>query len=71
MFNQTLMNIFLNYISNQLKTVNGNDPSWMNESFKKKIIVKNCACKSFKANSKNYDAYLKLQTISTESSDLN
>ena len=40
MFNQTLMNIFSNYISNELKTVDGNDPSWMNESFKKKIIVK-------------------------------
>ena len=29
-------------------------------------MAKNYACKSFNANKKNYDAYLKLQTISTE-----
>ena len=38
----------------------------MNESIKKKIIAKKHACKSFNANKKSYDAYLKLQTISTE-----
>ena len=35
----------------------------MNESIKKKIMAKKHACKSFSANKKNYDAYLKLQTI--------
>ena len=40
------------------------------ESIKKKIIVKKYACKSFNANNKNYDAYLKLQTISTELSEM-
>ena len=42
----------------------------MNESIKKKIMAKKHACKSFNANKKNYDAYLKLQTISTKLSEM-
>ena len=33
-------------------------------------MAKKYACKSCNANSKNYDAYLKLQTISTELSEI-
>ena len=69
-FNQTLMNIFSNYIPNKLITVDDKDPPWMNESIKKKIMAKKHACKSFNANKKNYDAYLKLQTISTKLSEI-
>ena len=42
----------------------------MNECFKKKIMAKKHACKSFNANRKNYDVYLKLQTVSTELSEV-
>ena len=42
----------------------------MNESIKKKIMAKKHACKSFNANKKNYDTYLKLQTISAELSEI-
>ena len=42
----------------------------MNESIKKKIIDKKYECKYFIANNKNYDAYLKLQAISTELSEM-
>ena len=38
----------------------------MNGSIKKKIMAKRYACKPFNVNKKNYDTYLKLQTISTE-----
>ena len=69
-FNQTLMNIFSNYIPNKLITVDDKDPPWMNESIKKKIMVKKYASKSFNANKKNYDAYLKLQTITTKLSEM-
>ena len=69
-FNQTLMNIFSNYIPNKLITVDDKDPPWMNESIKKNIMAKKNACKSFNANKKNYDAYLKLQTISTKLSEI-
>ena len=69
-FNQTLMNTFSNYIPNKLITVDDKDPLWMNESIKKKIRTKKYACKSFNANKKNYDAYLKLQTTSTKLSEM-
>ena len=69
-FNQTLMNIFSNYIPNKLITVDDKDPPWINESIKKKIMVKKYASKSFSANKKNYDAYLKLQTITTKLSEM-
>ena len=41
----------------------------MNESIKKKIKVKMYECISFNVNNKNYDAHLKLKTISRESSE--
>ena len=69
-FNQTLMNIFSNYTPSKLITSDDKDPLWMNESIKKKIVAKMYACKSFYANKKNYDTYLKLQTISTELSEM-
>ena len=65
-FNQTLMNIFSNYIPKKLITVDDKDPPWMNEYIKKKILDKKIACKVLNSNNKNYDSYLKLQTISTE-----
>ena len=51
-------------------TVDDKDPPWMNESIKKNIMAKKNACKSFNANKKNYDAYMKLQTISTKLSEI-
>ena len=63
------MNIFLNYISNKF-TINDRDPRWMNEYIKKNILDKKIACKSFNTNNQNHDAYLKLQTISTELSEM-
>ena len=56
-FNQTLMNIFSNYIPNKLITVNDKDPPWMNEYIKKKILDKKISCKFFNINNKNYDSH--------------
>ena len=64
------MNAFSNYIPNKLITVDDKGPPRMNESIKKKIMANKYACKSFNANKNNYDAYLKLQTISTELSEM-
>ena len=63
------MNIFSNYIPNKLITIDDKDPPWTNEYIKKKILDKKSACKFFNTN-KNYDSYLKLQTISTELSEM-
>ena len=37
-FNQTLMDIFSNYLPNTLITANDKDPPWMNEYIKRKIL---------------------------------
>ena len=42
----------------------------MNQFIKRNIMNKKVACKSFKTNNKSYDAYLKLQTVSTELSEV-
>ena len=60
------MNIFPNYIPDKFITIDDKDPPWMNEYIRRKMMDKKVACKSFGTNNKNYDAYLKLQTISTE-----
>ena len=41
-FNQTLMNIFSNYIPNKLITVDDEDPPWMNEVLRRKLWPKAC-----------------------------
>ena len=69
-FNLKLMNIFSNYILNKLITVDDKDPPLMNGYIKRKILDKKIARKSFNTNNKYYDAYLKLQTISTELSEI-
>ena len=69
-FNQTLMNMFSNYIPDKFITTDDKDPPCMNEHIKRKTKDKKVACKSFGTNNKNYDGYLKVQTISTELSKM-
>ena len=64
------MNIFSNYIPNKLITIDDKDPPWMNDYIKRKTMEKKVACKSLILITKNYDAYLQLQTISTELSEM-
>ena len=64
------MNIISNNIPNKLITVNFEDLPWMNEHIKRKILDKKIACKSCNTNNKSYNVYLKLQTISTELSEM-
>ena len=63
------MKIFSNYIPNKL-TFDDKDPPWINESIKKKIMAEKYACEPSNSNKKNYDAYVKLQTISTKLSEM-
>ena len=65
-FKQTLMNIFSNYIPNKSITIDDKDPPWMNEYFKRNIMDKNVACRSFNKNKTSCDAYLRLRTLSTK-----
>ena len=41
LFNNYLMNIFENYIPNEIITINDKDPPWINDKVRNKIILKN------------------------------
>ena len=40
-FNQTVMNIFSNFVPNKFVTLNDRDPSWMTSNIKDKINYRN------------------------------
>ena len=61
-FNNTLMNIFTNYIPNKYITTDDRDPPWMNKTLKNKNRLKKYLHKS-----KNF---IEKQTLSTEISDM-
>ena len=41
LFNNYLMNIFENYIPNEIITINDKDPPWINDKIRNKVILKN------------------------------
>ena len=51
LFNETLMDIFSNFIPNKKKKFRDSDPTWMNDDFKSKIKLKH----------KLYHRYLRLK----------
>ena len=61
-FNNTLKNIFSNYIPNKYTTINDRDLQWMNEKIKNKIKLKKSLYKS--------NNFTELQKSSTETSDM-
>ena len=60
------MIFFSNFMSNKWIIVDDRDSKWI----KRKIMDKKVACKSFHTDNKIYNIYLKLQTISTELSEI-
>ena len=69
-FNQTLTNVFSNYVPKKFIAIDDKDLPWMNEYIKRKIMDKKVACKSFNTNNKTYDSYVNLQTVSTKLSEM-
>ena len=61
-FNNTLKNIFPNYIPNKYTTIDDRDLQWMNEKIKNKIKLKKSLYKS--------NNFTELQKSSTEISDM-
>ena len=61
-FNNTLMNIFTNYIPNKYITIDDRVPPWMNETLKNKIKLNKSLRKS--------NNFMGIQKLSTEISDM-
>ena len=51
-FNNYLMNIFQNYIPNEIITINDRDPPWITDKIRKKILCKNQLYKKYQQNGK-------------------
>ena len=48
--NETILNVFRNYVSNKYITIDDKDPVWMNENIKSKIKTKNLLFKQYLQN---------------------
>ena len=47
-FNETISNLFRNYVSNKYITVDDKDPVWMNATIKSKVTAKSILYKNIK-----------------------
>ena len=67
-FNETIINIFSNFVSNKLVTVD--DPPWMSDFIKNKIKWKHQIHKIYQKNGHKDSGYLKLQEATSVVSEL-
>ena len=68
--NNTLMNVFSNFIPNKLVTFNDKDPPWMPEHLKKKIKWRNKIYAEFLNENNDSADYITLQNVRVEASEL-
>ena len=68
--NSIILNVFTNYVSNKVITVDDKDPPWMTDFIKSKIEWRNNIYKTFQNSSKNLAEYNILQQAISEISDL-
>ena len=68
--NSIILNVFTNYVSNKVITVDDKDPPWMTDFIKSKIEWRNNIYKTFQNSSKNLAEYNILQQAISEVSDL-
>ena len=59
-FNETILNIFINFVPNKIVTCNDKDPIWMNEKIKSKVKSKNQLYKVYIKNDRNKVDFLNL-----------
>ena len=70
LFNETLLNIFSNFIPNRTKTFTYSDPPWMTEDIKNKIKFKNhlyCQCMKHQTQ---ISSFLKVEDLCIEITNL-
>ena len=67
---ETILNVFRNYVPNKYITVNDKDPVWMNETIKSKIKAKNEFFKQYIQNGRFENDFLFLETLKVEFNEL-
>ena len=60
LFNETLLNIFSNFVPNRTKTFTDSDPPWMTEDIKNKIKLNNNLYRQYKKHQTKISSLLKV-----------
>ena len=68
--NETILNIFHNYVPNKYITFDDEDPVWMNETIKSKIKAKNALYKKYVQNSRFESDFVYLENLIIELNEL-
>ena len=69
-FNETILNVFSNYVPNKYITIDDKDPVWMNETIKLKIKAKDNMYKKYIQNGRFESDFVLLETLITELNEL-
>ena len=69
-FNETILNVFRNYVPNKYITIDDKDPVWMNENIKTKIKEKNTFYQKYIENGRLESDFILLEKLITELNDL-
>ena len=68
--NETILNVFRNYVPNKYITIDDKDPVWMNETIKSKIKTRNKLWKQYIENGRFESDFMMTETLITEINDL-
>ena len=68
--NETILNVFRNYVPNKYITIDDKDPVWMNDIIKSKIKTKNLFFKQYIQNGRFEDDYVFLEALITDINEL-
>ena len=68
--NESVLNVFSNYVPNKYITIDDKDPVWMNETIKLKIKAKNSMYNTFIQNGRSESDFVLLETLITELNEL-
>ena len=68
--NETILNVFRNYVPNKYITIDDKDPVWMNEIINSKIKKKNLLFKEYIQNGRFESDFVFLQALITEINEL-
>ena len=68
--NETILNVFRNYVPNKYITIDDKDPVWMNETIKSKIKAKNALYKKYIQNGRFESDFVYLENSTIELNEL-
>ena len=68
--NETILNVFRNYVPNKYITVDDKDPVWMNEIIKSKIKTKNLLFNQYIQNGRFESDFVFIENLITEINEL-